>query len=349
MSLVREIKLDLVPVAIALVFVAIVVATLNSVGLQTFKYKSVWLSIFIFSVLILHWTFARILIIYIREKPESPIKRTKEYFVEALSIHSLSRTVPIILCLLLFMPAFSSMKASISIFSDYRWDDTFIYADRIIHGNDAWRVIHPIFGYPIVTSIINVLYHIWLALIYIITFYFAINYDLNKIRFQYITSFFLCWSIIGTVFAIIFASVGPCFLLPIQGDGTFVPLMDYLRSADNTYSVPALKVQDILLAQLRNGDSNLGAGITAMPSMHVSIATLFYLAARRLSSYLGYVFLAYLIAILIGSVHLGYHYAVDGYFAIACTVIIWKLTGWLADYIQQADEVRPTQKLGIAT
>ena len=36
------------------------------------------------------------------------------------------------------------------------------------------------------------------------------------------------------------------------------------------------------------------------------------------------------VVILIGSVHLAYHYAVDGYFSILGTMAIWMVSGVLA-------------------
>jgi len=61
--------------------------------------------------------------------------------------------------------------------------------------------------------------------------------------------------------------------------------------------------------------------------MHVSQALLFFLAMRRVSRGAGLLFGIFFIAILIGSVHLGYHYAVDGYVSIAVTGLIWALAG----------------------
>ena len=34
--------------------------------------------------------------------------------------------------------------------------------------------------------------------------------------------------------------------------------------------------------------------------------------------------------IFLGSIHLAWHYAVDGIVAIAMALIIWRLAGWLA-------------------
>ena len=48
-----------------------------------------------------------------------------------------------------------------------------------------------------------------------------------------------------------------------------------------------------------------------MPSMHVALATLYYLMARKLDRRLGAFFLVFLVIIMIGSVHLAYHYAVQ--------------------------------------
>jgi hypothetical protein len=34
---------------------------------------------------------------------------------------------------------------------------------------------------------------------------------------------------------------------------------------------------------------------------------------------------------MIGSVHLGWHYALDGYVGAACALVIWFAVGWLLD------------------
>lgn len=68
-------------------------------------------------------------------------------------------------------------------------------------------------------------------------------------------------------------------------------------------------------------------GISAMPSMHNASAVLFALAFWPVSRTVGLLFAAYAVVILIGSVHLGWHYAVDGYAAVAITLAAWWIAG----------------------
>ena len=63
--------------------------------------------------------------------------------------------------------------------------------------------------------------------------------------------------------------------------------------------------------------------ISAMPSVHVAIAVLFALAGREAGRVAGLVLTAYALVVLVGSVHLGWHYAVDGYFAALATGLSW--------------------------
>jgi hypothetical protein len=90
-----------------------------------------------------------------------------------------------------------------------------------------------------------------------------------------------------------------------------------------TYPILALNVQDLLLAWYRKSANGLGSGITAMPSMHVSIAFLFYLAMRHVSRAAKWLFFAFFVVILVGSVHLAYHYALDGIVSIVVTAVLW--------------------------
>jgi hypothetical protein len=72
-------------------------------------------------------------------------------------------------------------------------------------------------------------------------------------------------------------------------------------------------------------------GITAMPSLHIAGVTLFAIAARALNRRLGTLFVTYAVVILLGSVHLGWHYARDGYASIVLTLTIWRLVSWALD------------------
>jgi hypothetical protein len=61
--------------------------------------------------------------------------------------------------------------------------------------------------------------------------------------------------------------------------------------------------------------------------MHNAQAALFAAAAYRLDRRLGHVALAYLVAIFLGSIHLGWHYALDGVVGIAAALLVWVLAG----------------------
>ncbi|MBW2186739.1 MAG: phosphatase PAP2 family protein [Deltaproteobacteria bacterium] len=65
-----------------------------------------------------------------------------------------------------------------------------------------------------------------------------------------------------------------------------------------------------------------------MPSMHVATSTLFALLGWRSNRALGIILTIFLVIIMIGSIHLGWHYAIDGYVAIIGTWLVWLGTGW---------------------
>jgi hypothetical protein len=62
---------------------------------------------------------------------------------------------------------------------------------------------------------------------------------------------------------------------------------------------------------------------------------LFTLVGWQANRRLGMTFLAYTILSFLGSVHLGWHYAVDGYVSAAGVVAIWLFAGWLTRRVQR--------------
>jgi membrane-associated phospholipid phosphatase len=64
-----------------------------------------------------------------------------------------------------------------------------------------------------------------------------------------------------------------------------------------------------------------GSGISAMPSMHIATATIFVLAARRTAWLVPAV--TFWAMTFIGSVYLGYHYAVDAPVAAVVAALCW--------------------------
>ena len=111
--------------------------------------------------------------------------------------------------------------------------------------------------------------------------------------------------------------------------------------------VMSLKIQDWLMQAHEARTLVVGAGISAMPSVHNGLAFLFALAAFRINRSLGWLFAAYAALIWIGSIHLGWHYAVDGIIGDALTYGIWRFSGSLAERLERS-LVAPRPKPALA-
>ena len=263
-----------------------------------------------------------------RHRPEAPTAFLIETYRRRAADPAFLARLPLFAIAIVFMPFFSKMKSMIPLFNAFEWDATFIAWDRsLLFGHDAWEVLQPVLGYPAVTAAMAGLYHAWMLLIYMGTLFFVFYPAASQVVRQYFLGFVLIWTLIGGVLATALASVGPCFMGPILGDSTFDAQMAYLNAANAQFPVLTLNVQDLLLQWYQEGNRGLGSGITAMPSMHVAMAFLFWLGVRRVSRAAGRIFFAFFFAIWASSVHLAYHYAVDGLVSVIATALIWEASG----------------------
>ena len=267
---------------------------------------------------------------FVRHKPAHPMHFLYAPGVGREAFFLTARHLPIVLAIALFMPAFSAVKSSIPLFNPYSWDQTFIDLDIAIHGTDPWQILQPLLGRPWITSLLSRIYHLWFLLIYLGPVLATFLVTDRRLRFRFFASFLLTWSIVGVVLAIAFSSVGPCFVGPIEGNGHFDEQMHYLQAANEQHPVAVLEIQRLLLDWHNSGQHGLGRGITAMPSMHVALAFLYVLLTIKISKPLAWLSFAFFILIMISSVHLAYHYAVDGYLSILVTWLIWISTKPLA-------------------
>ncbi len=265
-----------------------------------------------------------------KHRPDSPVDFLKARYSTPEFKRTVLAGLPMMAVAIVLLPFFSKMKAAIPLFNDYTWDDAFIAWDRaIFFGYDGWEVLQPVLGFPVVTAFLALLYQLWFLLLYPGVLYFAFAQVESPLRRQFFLSYVLSWTVVGGAMATWLASVGPCFVGPLLGDPRFDEQMAYLNAANEQVPVMTLKVQGLLIEWFNTDANGLGSGITAMPSMHVAIAFLYWLAMRRVSPRLGLFFGVFFAITWISSVHLAYHYAVDGLVSIVAVAAIW----WAAQRI----------------
>ena len=239
------------------------------------------------------------------------------------------RALPLFISFLFFFSAFTSLKFMIPGIQPFLWDSNFADIDKIIHGDtDPWKLLQPLIGFPYATLLINFIYNLWLPILYFILYAQLFSLKDLTLRMKFFYTFALSWILNGTILAIFFSSAGPCFYDLVVGSDRFMPLLEYLLSV-SSWEEPiwAITTQLKLWSNYVSDDMGVGAGISAMPSIHVTTAFLFMLLGFKSSPIWKYVSIIYFLFIMVGAVHLGWHYAIDGYLSILTTWGVWVLVG----------------------
>src|SRR5688572_28610805 len=99
-------------------------------ALQAASYRSNLLlylvTLFVLTLAVMGWTL-------FRARPDSPIRFLIRQVTEGDAGKRFLRGLPLLAALVIFMPAFSTMKSAIPLFNSDNWDGAFIAADRAIH------------------------------------------------------------------------------------------------------------------------------------------------------------------------------------------------------------------------
>ncbi len=168
---------------------------------------------------------------------------------------------------------------------------------------------------------------VWTASLVFVPFFFCVTTRMPAHRNRFILAYLLTWIVSGVILSGLFMSGGPAFYGEITHDhARYGELMRYL-SFDTDSMFSAAWDQRLLWKLHSENSATVGAGISAFPSLHVSMILLCCLGLWKINRPFAYVFIAIAAIIILGSVHLGWHYSVDSYAAILLTLLIWKISG----------------------
>ena len=281
-----------------------------------------------FLLFLLIW---RVVVMFRTEKPERPIPQLigeiKAIVTDADRM--IGGSIAFLLTSLM-IGAFGHFKMLIDYLNPFAWDETFAAWDRALHfGMDPWALFWPVLGNPYVTTFINGAYHFWLFLMYfaVVVACFSKTSRLRSLTF--LLALALTFIIGGNILATVFSSAGPVYYDRLGLGADFEAQMMQLYAFQDTSPVWALSVQEGLWqGHVANGPIS---GISAMPSMHVATTFVALIYAWSHSLWARWFMILFTITIQLGSFHLGWHYALDGYAGAAIAGACW----WIAARIMR--------------
>lgn len=201
-------------------------------------------------------------------------------------------------------------------------------------GHDPWTITHALFGSVAATAAIDALYTAWMALMFLFPALVIALVRAPEPRTRLLLSWMLVWILVGSAAAWLLGSAGPCFYEAAIGPHSGFHALG-VRLADLAAQARAMGLpmgesnfKPILAESFVQRRYATAGGISAMPSVHVTMAVLFAIAGFQIGRRTGRVMTALALVIWIGSIHLGWHYATDGIVGTAMILAIWHGSGW---------------------
>jgi hypothetical protein len=321
--------------AIAVIFIVVAIAIGLMLDMPTrsslWAYLPTYMVLMPMSVATLIIGYSAYIVFWVR--PARPLSECVRRFRERFfTIERITMALPLVIVIPIFGGAFTLLKAAIPRINPYSWDPAFATLDRTIHfGATPWELLQSILGYPEITWAIAWIYSSWFFALALVWTWQAFSLGDPRLRLRFFYSLLLIWILFGTVAATGFASGGPCFYGGlVAGPNPFEAMLNYLQAVNAERPINVVWAQSMLWDSYLNRNVQLGGGISAMPSIHVAMAMLFALVGWASNRWIGWITTVYLLAILVGSVHLGWHYAIDGYVMIPGVLVVWWLAGKMA-------------------
>lgn len=232
-------------------------------------------------------------------------------------------TLSAAVAIIYFQSAFNISKTTMPYILPFFADPALAEADRLLHfGIIPWEATH---------SWKDLIPIDWLAGLYLlpwlmIAIFFPVllaTLDRNTERVKRtMLLYVISWIFIGNFLALAGLSVGPIFYDRAYDTELFTELGPSLLTTSPNLQI-ILNTQKGLWAAYAEFDQSRGSGISAFPSVHLSVATVVAIYLYERSALLLPIGVFWVTAILFMSVYSGYHYAIDGYVSIAVMAAIW--------------------------
>ena len=222
-----------------------------------------------------------------------------------------------------FFANFALWKSAIPLLRHgFVWDASLERMEVWLHGDHADRLLAFALGSPHAILLLDRVYETWFYLLFTLVIWQAWEADRRSLR-QFWTAFTLVWILLGIFVACFFASAGPIYAGLDRGSTSYDDLLARLAAAGTLGPLFVHLGSLSLWEAYQHHEVAIGDGISAFPSLHVAIAVLAAVAAWRVRRWLAMAPACYALLIWLGSIMLGWHYAIDGEVAGLGTLVIW--------------------------
>ncbi|HUD50578.1 phosphatase PAP2 family protein [Parvibaculum sp.] len=246
------------------------------------------------------------------------------------------RVLPVLASTPFVLGTFLSVKVLIGHLQPFSYDTPIIRLTETLNGGKPfWTYFETLFRHPWTVMLLNDTYYLWFPLLCATFVWRMFSFRDPHLRLQFLLTVTACWGLVGSFAAILFPSAGPAFLPHLLNASTpFDGLLAHLRNLQNAgYDLTALQVQDVLWKLYVARSDMGGSGISAMPSLHVTMAAVLAIHGWRLGLLAGLAYSIFALMIFLGSFLLAFHYAMDGVAGALAATAIWIAAGRLTDLV----------------
>jgi hypothetical protein len=230
----------------------------------------------------------------------------------------------------LSLAAFSAAKQAIPLIAPFSWDARIAALGATMHGGrHLFQIVQPAMQRPQIIIALDWIYYRFWSVVLLAAFVFGTLLRPSPLRRQYLLSVVLLFLVAGTVAALAFSSAGPVYYAQVVGSSSspYTPLLQYLRSVNDHSALTSVGNEGGLWFAYVHHVQGFGYGVSAMPSVHVTSATVTALFGFGFSRTLGFALSLFTFVIWIASVNLGWHYTLDGYVGAILACCIWWFAG----------------------